>query len=121
MVVYNILGHSAGTLLPGLVMDIRAKAENCEITKTEASQEVRASEEQSNELRRRFKHALHVWLSGHHIARHSACYDFYRRGTRRMPRRMPDPELSHGISAIRKWPVRVKRVLSSTFRLEKLC
>ena len=27
MVVYNILGHSAGTLLPGIVMDIRAKAE----------------------------------------------------------------------------------------------
>ena len=40
MVVYNILGHSAGTLLPGLVMDVRAKAEGCEITKTEASQEL---------------------------------------------------------------------------------
>ena len=64
MVVYNILGHSAGTLLPGLVMDIRAKAEGCEITKTEASQEVRASEEQSNELRRRFKHVLNVCSEG---------------------------------------------------------
>ncbi|GMH69183.1 hypothetical protein TrST_g2301 [Triparma strigata] len=38
MVVYNILGHSAGTLLPGIVMDIRAKAEGCKITKSEASE-----------------------------------------------------------------------------------
>jgi len=40
MVVYNILGHSAGTLLPGVVMDIKAKASRCVIVKTEASVEL---------------------------------------------------------------------------------
>eukprot|EP00520_Triparma_pacifica_P012198 CAMPEP_0118651660 /NCGR_PEP_ID=MMETSP0785-20121206/10902_1 /TAXON_ID=91992 /ORGANISM="Bolidomonas pacifica, Strain CCMP 1866" /LENGTH=685 /DNA_ID=CAMNT_0006544123 /DNA_START=9 /DNA_END=2066 /DNA_ORIENTATION=- len=40
MVVYNILGHSAGTLLPGVVMDIKAKAEGCVIVKSEPSEEL---------------------------------------------------------------------------------
>jgi len=40
MVVYNILGHSAGTLLPGVVMDIQAKASGCSIIKEESSVEL---------------------------------------------------------------------------------
>lgn len=40
MVVYNILGHSAGTLFPGVVMDIKAKASGCVIVKSEPSQEL---------------------------------------------------------------------------------
>ena len=38
MCLYNILGHSAGCLLPGLLMDIIASARDCEIVKTTPSQ-----------------------------------------------------------------------------------